>query len=539
MFEINDFPSTDVEVIVLCVITIILFWVVYTPISIYFLYQFNLHRNKQTLKKRYCIITIIECIIIILVFIFNGFTPVADILRDERGLIIRQTTFYFAIFLEHCVIWCWIWRFWMIFYDIRWMLACQQSQWQSIIDTNGKQNWFIINKSRYGNKSYVFKILFIVCILCGFIGTLLRFIFDGEGGFRDEIGEATNYVFQLIGYIILLFITFKIPKFDDHIYVRVELKLLSMILSVMMITIIIITIIEQILKINDDHYDDSQIVLFLIIYNIVNLCNFLCLLVSTWFVLNKLSVLLVDKNDKFASNKNSYVLMNNNDNSIDTEVYTDMKNFMDNAQNIVFEHNTLNGTLTLNKDLYENIKLSSVIQNGKSFDLFMIHLSMEFSMECLLSFVEFVQFKQHMYNHITINNTYTISESEKDKYIGFDQDLDIKFPDNVPKSSIVYSEDNGTINFNQNNRIIAKKLYAKYIEIKSEFEINIPHKMRQKLKAFFDNSRYMTNNSITDMELMNIFNTCNIELKYLLHDAFTRFKFTPQFKQLSQLLFVS
>ena len=110
----------------------------------------------------------------------------------------------------------------------------------------------------------------------------------------------------------------------------------------------------------------------------------------------------------------------------------------------------------------------------------MQHLVNEFSMECLISLIEFQQFKVHLIETFHI------------------QDVDVQivgFTDTVPKSDIVYSEEAETANVILSSfKIKAHKLYSKYIETGSEYEINIPGTMRIHLND------YMAHNEITLQE---------------------------------------
>merc|ERR1712187_390068 len=73
------------------------------------------------------------------------------------------------------------------------------------------------------------------------------------------------------------------------------------------------------------------------------------------------------------------------------------------------------------------IKFDEILSRNDYFMAFMVHLSNEFSMELLLSLVEFIQFKQAI--------------RAQQQIVGGGEDFsDIKLPDCVPESSIVHNE---------------------------------------------------------------------------------------------------
>ena len=184
--------------------------------------------------------------------------------------------------------------------------------------------------------------------------------------------------------------------------------------------------------------------------------------------------------------------------------------------------------------------LSQILSHGKAFDMFMNHLCHEFSMECLLSLVEFIQFQDYIYNIVIEKDCFGLIKDEiinannvkinwKDKLIS--HRLRINLPLTIPQSCIVfnnfdtYNLDRMFSDFNDNDnnnnddiyysdqmkenfnnfieltKIKAYLLFKKYIATESEFEININYRMRQKLvKLMRDFDSWMQD----DIEIANL-----------------------------------
>merc|ERR1712129_356830 len=117
----------------------------------------------------------------------------------------------------------------------------------------------------------------------------------------------------------------------------------------------------------------------------------------------------------------------------------------------------------------------------------------------------------------------------------------IEFPPNVPKSSIVYEDD---VKFNGNkfeDRVKHKiyRLYAKYVRVGADFEINISFRSRQALAQMMEAyEEWMNANKYQDLDtvfLMHIFDKTIVQMLNLMQSSFTRFQSTKQYAKLSQL----
>lgn len=135
-----------------------------------------------------------------------------------------------------------------------------------------------------------------------------------------------------------------------------------------------------------------------------------------------------------------------------------------------------------------------------------------------------------------------------------DETIHYELPDNIPKSSIVYDE-------NDDLKTKALKLYSKYVQIGSDFEINVAHAIRTQLANKFEPSRFqrrvsqtfqrrLSNNKAPDTptlsnvisasrnengngneqndDLSVIFDECCVVMVRLLRFSLSRFKTKPE-----------
>ena len=140
-----------------------------------------------------------------------------------------------------------------------------------------------------------------------------------------------------------------------------------------------------------------------------------------------------------------------------------------------------------------------------------------YSMECLLSYIEIVQYQQYISKYI------------EDKAILEKYDLQ-KFPSVVPQSEIIEQQEVILNDYNADEALLcakmkAHKLYEKYIKIGSEFEINISSKERKKIsKIVSDLDSFLQSDEWKFKELLQIFEVSKKEMRILLNYSLKRFQ---------------
>ena len=174
--------------------------------------------------------------------------------------------------------------------------------------------------------------------------------------------------------------------------------------------------------------------------------------------------------------------------------------------------------------------LEEMLKKEETFEIFMDHLSREWSMECLLAFVEISQFQLVM--------------STEFGSVGMDlTDMQQKLLDNkdLEKSFIVYHkkiEDvmimNGMENVDEEkkwdlrDRMIVMKLravilYGKYVA-DGDLQINISYEQHQKLMTYLgDLERFINRVNMNAVELFELWNDVILELSKLLSNSYSRF----------------
>ena len=147
----------------------------------------------------------------------------------------------------------------------------------------------------------------------------------------------------------------------------------------------------------------------------------------------------------------------------------------------------------------------------------------------MLSFIEMSQFQNYL---IENDNEQRISP---DVIAKIRLGNDMEFAKNIPISEIVEREFKCK-NDGQMSKLKMKvyQIYKKYIEVGSEFEINISSLQRSELKYIANLSSFLQLNINMD-DLVMVFQDCKETMRLLLMYSLARFKSTKEFEEIEQI----
>eukprot|EP01083_Nonionella_stella_P222693 794389_1 len=198
------------------------------------------------------------------------------------------------------------------------------------------------------------------------------------------------------------------------------------------------------------------------------------------------------------------------------------------------------------KEKILHISLSTMFSDIKYINEFFGHLSREFSMECLLAMIEFIQLQQYILLHMQQYKNFYYKQFGNLKIKN-----NVELPRGIPRSTIIYGDNEELVDKYLNNvngriisimereqvrvRLISYQLYKKYAAIGSEWEINISYETRGRLTAKLHNfNEWMsTNKSNVQMwQLVQLFEDSKHEMYRLLRHSFARFKRGDDFEKI-------
>ena len=369
-------------------------------------------------------------------------------------------------------------RIWLLYFKYNWQYYSLQSKWQQLINKNivessQKINWFVHNSHKYGNVKYVTKRGIIFAVF-GYIWYILTLGFQ-----LPSILVAPGFICILLYILFYIIILCKTPYQKDTYFIHWETKMHSRLLFGCFLVMAIIVMVLRIWGYQDD---DNAYVYIIASTLHPSISSIFCvmILVSTYIMLKK------------------------------------------NTTNVVIQHKSMS-------DTKEQYSVELLLSNEKSVNLFMKYLAKEYSMECMLSFIEMSQYQNYLIQNDSEQaiNSEIITKVRARSENGFAK--------NIPISEIIEPEfnsesDDQIFEF----KIKAYNIYKKYVQVGSEFEINVSSLTRSKLKYVADLSSFLNvDTSINDLVMM--FEECRIEMRLLLMYSLARFKATKEFEEIEQI----
>ena len=485
------------------------------PLLIYWSYKFYQHRNHIAIQKRTPYFTLIFCVNSILVRLIERplylfglvYTdkPSTDILhgnQEEPTLILALyylRTISFA-FLQISTSWVLLSRFWMIYFNVNWTRSTMSKTWKIHINpVNSDKDWFLTHKSTYGNFKYNLKGICIIYLTSAFILVLFElFMYESIGTLITVLLLSSLVLGPVIGIFVL---GCKIRKYEDNFMVIKEFNyMLVIMVSMIFVYIIVGGILPEILNM-DQFWRGVAVASISSAYAVCFMYN------QTMYVLKLVRHIFVEE---VHAQGGDIVRMG----SIGSKSESPM------------------GTI-------DTSSLGVMLSKKESFNTLMLHLSKEWSMECLLSFVELTQWQYRMCREYesdasvlgTGQNMILISLQEKllenknlvKSYIVYPEAGDMTLEQMLKENDMPVQRD-----WDLNDKMIVMKLkaivlYRKYVE-DGDLQINISYEQQQKLITYMGSDGYfLYNTDMTPFEVFNIYSDVIVELTKLLNNSYSRF----------------
>eukprot|EP01083_Nonionella_stella_P015277 42748_1 len=516
------------------ILSAFMLWVcVYCPVIIYHLRKYHVRETNIVYILRYSNITIIQSILFIIKLIFGVFTMASSVhifgqntLEDD---IVRAINAYLAAFF----LYCFVWRFWLLRYNIMLNNIVINSEWKSIINPqkNEARNTFYAKYKRtFGETSFTMWIWLVFSIVLTTMFVLTHIVYPE---FYSNSQDTDPYLRRLyaswdyiIPFVLLIIILKMTPDFEDNFHIRKEMKYIFICLCIQYAVYYTFLFIMYSVQLQAKGNELLVDVIFCIEFHLIIASQFVAMLISTFWVnikcediieshryqiyhispklqldLHQKHLIAIQPQDTQLTIKNAAAI------SIQTASRTRSYKTSD----------TLSDSTG---DSYRD-SLYDILSDGVAYHEFIKHLSKELSIECLLSLTEFVQFREHVTNEMIKDNE-NPCWSDSEPWI-------VELAHDIPQSFIVsYKE--------SSNKEKAYLLYSKYIKTGAEHEINISAEHRGRYKSLFQNyDRFIQNDQITNRNLVCLFTPCCKEMIYLMIDARKRFQQTPIYYKLARL----
>jgi len=476
---------------------------VLVPVEVYYAYQFYDYRASHIINKRKPGILLLSIgSAIIFYFLFQ--TVILAIEAAGQSPLDQLSVILYHIILPFWYIswFTFIARLWLLYFTIQHSVATINNEWQQVVcSMSNCDNWYLTEKHTIGTWTPLKKRMAIYA-LCTYLVDILFAVLtiqykDDEGArwaIMLIVGSVKALLSTLIPMAFLVYMTFWIKQlhFHDNIGLGRELRFCT----IAYLAILLIRLVDFSISVFSDGTEHTLIsVIVALEFFLWKLVGFLISLLQTKWPLKTFRKV--------------------------------MHNYSSRALGQLAHAKTLmNVNESKQSSLNEKIKMRVLLEDKKSFDLFMAYCASEHCIECVLSLIEMTQFKEAVQHHLEEveqrgNEVADEIAHEEDSFVLPDRS---KYTD-FPRSEIVCK---GKDNF----KAMAHALFEKYIRVGCDWEINISYFERRKLTRLFEHEdQWLENKEYDDnFKLYQVFDTCSREMTTLIRAAFSRFKQSDTFK---------
>ena len=233
--------------------------IVLLPILLHNQYKFWQCRELDSINKRYPQITSITCVIVTTYLLFQRPFAILNLFgmsnhfsddSESFDIIIDIITTIFGVIVEHGILYTILWRFFMIYYNIRWTVASLSSHWRLHLNPNSVQlDFYLTHNKTLGNFQWVGLRLFVIWFISVLIASSFKIAMYYPSNDKITIFtvDLIDVILKLIPITLCFYIWKKTPIFYDDIHIRSELNIIN-------IENIILLICElfSLIKINND-----------------------------------------------------------------------------------------------------------------------------------------------------------------------------------------------------------------------------------------------------------------------------------------------
>eukprot|EP01084_Bolivina_argentea_P131667 232384_1 len=493
-----------------------------TPFVIYWYIKFNKLSHSIMFQKRHP--NILKFTGIITIYWFSCAMPLVSIAFAEldrfKGniqiVLDRLNVFFYPIGTAGIFITI-AWRFWHIYFDLKYSSSQKNSEWKYHLDpTLVKHNFWLTHKKDYGSVSWTQNKVVLYYIITVLLVTVpYQFVIGTEYHLSAHMHSAFHHT---ILWMTALILSIKVPKYSDHFFIKHEMQAIQYAVCSAMGPGVIAILLGLIF---------SPKMMMMVPAALCGIQFFVPQVVSFYYIPRKIcGAEIATKLARLTNRKSTESSL--------ASSRGDNKNDNNNLQlgHIVRRISTNSPGITT------SCKLHRILSNERAFKIFMQHLAKEFSMECLLCFVETIQYKFAFKKRCDLINCELI-----------DDDMDVSQPpmaEAAPMSFIVktgfdciskYKQNDDPATVIKESKNVCLKLFQKYIDIGSELEVNISYETRTRLKnKSLSNKSFFMEANTTANDLFKIFDDVSTEMFRLMHGAYVRFKTKTSFNDVVQAL---
>ena len=388
-------------------------WIIATPLLLFYLYEYyKLYKygNMGVRKKHFVHVIIMEAGIISLVAIVRPIVVLMEFNKWHNNVSERISRGFFVLSF-YAIMTSLVWRIWILYYDTKLNQWQENHSWKRVINAKtNQQDWYRKNRIKFGSSIRIGIYLSIISLInCIIHYSLYSFINNAEPYFQIAVGA--------IYALSILIIYVKLPKKRDIFQLNYELKISLYIGSFAVVAFLI-----NVFVIRDKQwgYNFFEEVVYLLCCTGIGLMSTAYALFVVRYKTQNLgkhggkTIKIgreLSRNRTISKTKKSLGNVMNVHSLSTTTTTKDGKKkgsldvedvntpetsekSLENRSDVMLKlQNNANGDEQVNNQSFVAEKFNYVLSSEQEFELFMIHIKKEFSMENMLGLIEFCQYE--------------------------------------------------------------------------------------------------------------------------------------------------
>eukprot|EP01083_Nonionella_stella_P025480 70143_1 len=512
------------------------------PFVIFFYHRFRQHSEFIMIQKRHPKILKVQAMISISCFAFVYPLMLLDFaeLDEFNGSIQTVISFInrlsFPFIGPYGVFLCISWRFWHIYYDLKYNSSQKNSEWKYHLDPAlVEHNFWLSHKATFGSRTWTRKPFFLYYFISSAL-TVIAYQIDtfmhaiGKHRHDQLVGHGATLFFSTVPVAIIFLLWKQIPQYSDNFFVKEELQMVA-----------IGSIISVPFSIGAVAYglSSSTALLICIMITYVAILFFMGSAYSFFYIPFKIR----------AAEKEVMLAKLTRSNSAPSVMRVISNSRSGSNSGSPADHDA-NTTDFVPNDKIDRIvsrlshKLPAVLSNSKTFKLFMQHLAKEFSTECLLCFAEVLQYKfclkqrtDLLTSHILTAEAGFVELCPLSDVVplsvvvrsGFEQDLN-KYRTQKDKEDVIITA------LKLEAKQVCFALYNKYIAEGAELEVNIAYEMRRHLHGLMSIKHVWFRLDVSMDDLFSIYDDVAQQMFRLMNGSFNRFQHKDTWQTICRIL---
>ena len=239
--------------LVYLIITTILISILTVLCTYYIVTYYKKSRNEECCKERHTYIIEILTLIVLCVSLCNTYTTVFD-----PSSFLIQIYFYITGIIIVALITKYCENIYNLHYDIQLSKSIREHKWKSIIDNKPTNNWYILNKKKWGSKRFIRKIGNAFIVFQFMVPTSVAItaqFFVGNSKIYNILSGLTYVVMApiFIPVILMIVLYHRVKSFDDVFLVIKQCKRNAYIIGIGTALGIIFAVLHSISEITQKH----------------------------------------------------------------------------------------------------------------------------------------------------------------------------------------------------------------------------------------------------------------------------------------------